>query len=388
MLLRAAAPLTTGLLLLLHSSTSSAKPFTLNTTDLVDSQNGTISKRCDKSCGYYGQICCGADEVCYTDSSNQAQCGSGSNGAVASAAVASGSGSGYWQYYTSVYTETDTVIKTQVYSSFIGSTPAAVVASSTYCPPSAVVTPAVGASPTAVAITCNWSGGESSCGNICCSSGQYCQVSGQCSPSSSSASVSAALRPTSSGMSVVTQQSVSTTTTEPFTPPIATGQNLPVTQTSANTSSGGLSGGAIAGIVIGVLLALVILTLLLLCLCFKAAWDAIVALFGGKKRNNRRRETVEYESYHRSGRGDGRSRTWYGGAANRPGRVERTTTTTTKKGAAAGGLGGLAVAMGLKRKDDRNKRRRRDEKSEYSESSYDSYSGYSDPSELPLRRGI
>ena len=331
--------------LLLHQL-AAASPLSPNA--IVAEQNSTLEKRCANPCGWSGQICCEEGQTCYTDDNNQAQCGSGGQ-ATAAATPASG-GSGYWEYWTSVYTDTE--MKTQVYSSYVGHKTAQ-------------------ATETAAAATCDWNKGESSCGNICCSHGEYCQVHGQCSGTASS--YSAALRPTSSGDSVVTQTSYSTTTTVPFGTPIATGQSASLTA-AESTNGGGLSGGAIAGIVIGVIIAIIILLLLCLIFCFRAAWNGLLAFFGlGKKR--RRHETVEYESYHRSGRGGGGGgRTWYG--APRPRRSERTTTSIKKKsggGPLAAGFGGLATALGFKKRQEDRRRRIRDEKSDYS-SSYGTYS--------------
>ncbi|KAL2430688.1 hypothetical protein ABEF95_012757 [Exophiala dermatitidis] len=77
-----------------------------------DLQN--VQKRCESPCGYYGLLCCGAGEVCYTDANNQAQCGTGP--ATTAAAVG---GSGQWQYYTTTYVETDLKTVTQTFSSYI-----------------------------------------------------------------------------------------------------------------------------------------------------------------------------------------------------------------------------------------------------------------------------
>ncbi|KAI9670688.1 MAG: hypothetical protein M1831_005908 [Alyxoria varia] len=336
--------------LLLHQL-ATASPLSLDTN--AAEQNSTLEKRCANPCGYFEQVCCGQGQTCYTDDNNQAQCGSGGQ-ATAVATPASG-GSGYWQYWTSFYVVTDTETKTQIYSSYVGHLSAQ-------------------ATETAAAAKCDWNQGESSCGNICCSQGEYCQVHGQCSGAASS--YSAPLRPTSSGDSIVTQTSYSTTTTVPFGTPIATGQSAGLTAAEAS-GGGGLSGGAIAGIVIGVIIAIIILLLLCLIFCFRAAWNGLLAFFGlGKTR--RRRETVEYESYHRSGRGGGGGgRTWYG--APRPRRTERTTTTTKKKsggGPLVAGFGGLATALGFKKRQEDRKRRIRDEKSDYT-SSYGTYSDYS-----------
>ena len=372
--------LITTLLFLIFTT---AKPFTIDLTttytvsvpdsptDPNSNQTLLVEERgCANPCGYYGQVCCQSGETCITDSNNEAQCSSGSGGSAGVTTAASGSGSGYWQYYTSTWVETDTVTKTSVYSSFVGGGGAA---SSVWAP----TTPVGGTTATAAAANCNWSSGESSCGNICCPSGQYCQVAGQCAPAAGG-SVSAPLRPTSSGTyTVQTETSFSTTTTEPFISPIATGQSMNVTETSATGGGGGLSGGAIAGIVIGVIAAIILLILLALFLCFRGIWN----LLFGRKRGTRRRETIVEEHIHRSSGGGAASRRWYGGgASSKPPRRVVKEEKTTRRGFGPAALGGgLGAAFGLgkaKRARQERERRRYDEKSDYSSSyGYSYYSG-------------
>lgn len=336
-----------ALLLLLRTSTSAAEPLVGLDEGLVDLQNVTLAKRCENPCGWAGQLCCQSGQTCYTDSNDQAQCG---NSGVMTAAPATQS-PGYWQYWTSTYVETDLVTRTSVYSSYVGAISAGPVTSVW-----------AQASQTAAAPTCPAS--ETACGNICCPSGHYCAVWGQCSPATTIAvSPSAPLRPTSSGAVIVTRTTFATTTTVPFLAPMATGQNVNITSTQE--SSSGLSGGAIAGIVIGVLAAIIILLFICIFFCFKAAWDGLLAIFGlGGRR--RRTEVIE-ESYHRSGdRRD--SRRWPG---NQPSRIARNEKRSGGFGGfapVAAGLTGLAVALGLRRKADR---RRRNEKSDYTASTYD-----------------
>ena len=201
---------------------------------------------CANPCGWSGQLCCASDEACYTDASAQAQCSK----TAATVTSAPASSSGYWQYYTTVYTQTDLVTVTSIYSS------------SWY----ATSTGWAAATSTASA-SCDYTQNESACGDICCASDQYCYASGQCKAAagagssgyystyySSTQSYSAALRPTSSTVVVVTATN-SPTTTVPFVAPVATGANITLTS-AASSNSGGLSGGAIAGIVSGVLFGL------------------------------------------------------------------------------------------------------------------------------------
>lgn len=321
-----------------------------------------------QTCGWSDQLCCASDEACYTDANDQAQCSK------TTAAASAPTNSGYWQYYTTVYTQTDLVTVTSTYSS-------------SWC----ATTTSWAAATSTAAITCNYDQNESPCGDICCASGQYCYVSGQCKAAAgagssgyystyyvSTASASAALRPTSSTVVVVTATN-SPTTTVPYIAPVATGANITLTGSSSH-NSGGLSGGAIAGIVIGVLFGIFLLILLCLFCCFRGIWHAI---FGG----GRRREREEYYESHRHSSGTGAAaaggRTWYG---SRPTRVE---TRREKSGGlfkeglgVAAALAGVAALLGLKRRHDR---RRDDEKSDLSSNYYSYYTSESKSAITSLR---
>ncbi|MGI4850617.1 MAG: hypothetical protein ACRYGR_01570, partial [Janthinobacterium lividum] len=273
--------------------------------------------------------------------------------------------------YTTTYVQTDLETITSVASSYIG----------------AAATTAWVAATTTAAPTCNYNDNESSCGSICCASGQYCVVSGQCAAADSGESseavsyttymttisgstvpYSAPLRPTSSTL-VVQTATASPTTTEAFLAPVATGANITLTPTQAE-SSHGLSGGAIAGIVIGVLLGLALLFLICFYCCIKGLLDGLLALLGLRSKKRRTTETEYVEEYHRHSDGRGGGRTWYG---SKPGRVERRE--EKKSGGfsnllgVGAGLAGLAAVLGLKRRHDR---KNSEKYSDYS-SSYGSY---------------
>lgn len=324
-------------------------------------------------CGYSSQLCCTGGQTCATDANNQAQC----NAAPATAA------GGHWQYYTTIYTQTDLQTITKVVSSYMGGQPATSVAAAT----------------TAI---CNTGMNESPCGNICCASNQYCYSSGQCAPANNGGSsgyassgytaptspgatqtAGAPVQPTSSSTLVVTQTQ-SPTTTIPFETPVATGSNI--TLTSDHMSGGHhLSGGAIAGIVIGVLLGLALLGLICFYCCIKGLLDGLLALFGLGKRKRRTTEIDEYErrSHHTSGGGGG-GRTWYG--ASKPSRVTRVEEKHHEGRNLLGlgaGLAALWAVLGLKR---RRERRKEEEYSEYSYGSsyYDTSASKSYRSEFSL----
>ncbi|KAF7868660.1 hypothetical protein EAF04_005190 [Stromatinia cepivora] len=330
------------LLTLSHSSPVSAGPFPKD--DIHDLGFSYLMDRsCVSYCGTDNQYCCTAGQACYTSSGNIAYCS------------ASSGGSGGWAVYTTTYTETDLHVGTSTYSSYTATTTS-------------------GGS----AAICDTGLGQTSCGPICCASDQMCEFSGQCTARTSSwtytatsGTYSAPLRPT--GGASTSTATVSATTTEPFIPPAtASGSTLPITSRSSNN----LSAGAIAGIVIGTILGVILLLLLCFCCFAKGLWDSVVGIFGGGKSRRQggggvrteRIETVERYSRHGSTVGGAaaarREQTGFLGGvrADKPTRVVET---RKKKSSGLGGLGavgaglvGLAVVLGLKRKEDE----RRDEK--------------------------
>ena len=310
-------------------------------------------------CGYNDQLCCNAGSACYTDYNNQAQCSATASGYVSGSAApaqSSANGGGYWVYITTTTVITNYQTITTVYSSYV--------------PGYASVSAAASVSGNA---RCNFALNQSPCGDICCKANQYCARRNQCSAAAPgqttttangyhpSQSAGAPLRPTSSGV-VVQTATVRPSTTLPFSPPVATGANITMTESAHHS---GLSGGAIAGIVIGVLVGLLILGLICFYCCLKGLLDGCLALFGlGKSR--RRTEVTEYERRtHHSGGG---GRTWYGAA--KPSRVDRREKRESHTGrdllGVGAGLAGLWAILGLKR---RNQRRKEDRYSEYSYSS-------------------
>lgn len=311
-----------------------------------------VRKRCDNPCGYYGQLCCKDSESCYTDANNQAQCGPGQAVPATTAAA-----TGNWEYYTTTYVQTDLKTVTATFSSFVAQSTGS--------------------------LSCTYSLGETACGNVCCLSGQFCQSSGQCVAVGGGSSgyysslytvttvvtntASVPLRPTSNTLVTVTTG----TTTRPFETPVGTNGAIIYGPTASD--SGGLSGGAIAGIVIGVIAGIILLLLLCACLCFKGLIDGILAIFGlGKKRKRTEEEVYVERHSHRSGRSGvhNNRRTWFG---TRPGRTdgveEKKTGGIGRAGWVAATLGGLALFLGMKR------RNRKDDKSSvgYGSSYYSDY---------------
>ena len=343
-------------LLFFATHTSDAKPYPKDVPILERSANASLELRqsCAVPCGYYNQLCCSSNQVCVTDSNNQAQCSDSQQPAAVSVAgggVGGGGNGGQWQMYTTTYVETDLVTVTTTYSLPVGGGGGVTVASpqeTTFC---------------------DTTMGSSMCGGTCCTPGQFCS-NGVCIASGASTPgafvPSAPTRPTSQTVATVVSTGTATTTL-PFQTPIGTDGSA-LTAVSASQTGGGLSGGAIAGIVIGVLFGLLLLFLLCAFLCCRAVFDAI---FG----RNKRRETTTYmESHHHHHGGAPPPRRWFGAL---PGRADRPQRKTSGGGLLGVGalLGTLAVLLGLKRRRDR-----RDEKSSYTGSSY-TYSDYTSASE-------
>ncbi|KAL8736239.1 MAG: hypothetical protein Q9166_000394 [cf. Caloplaca sp. 2 TL-2023] len=358
--------------ILTSAHTTHAKPY-LRKLQLDKNNNNVLGERnCANPCGSESQFCCQASETCVTSGWPPiAQCvaGHGPPQGVSQQQQQQG-GNGQYQLITTTWTETDLILRTSTYSTYLG-----------------VATPTTQQATVATPLSCDTSNGESPCGSLCCAMGQYCQVPGQCAASAGGASgdvssfyyqsvtvATAFARPTSNTIETVTSTG-SATTTVPFVSASAT-QDGATAGMSASTTNNGLSGGAIAGIVIGVLLGIVLLILICACCCFKGLLDGLLAFFGLGPRRRRRQETTYIEEHHSHHAGGG-GRTWFGTA--RPSRIER----PPKKesgglggvGAVAAGLGTLAVILGLKRRRDR-----RDKESYGTRSSY-TYSDYTSASE-------
>ncbi|KAH8724933.1 hypothetical protein GQ44DRAFT_617145 [Phaeosphaeriaceae sp. PMI808] len=317
-----------SLLTVAYLPSTIAKPYPVHIEEFRDLHNASQlapRQQCPEAnlCGFYKQLCCASGQTCGEDSNKQAVCNGGSPG-------------GGWQYVTSKYVETvGLVTHTTVFSTFVGG--------------------AANAAPTA---TCKAS--QSPCGGTsCCDSGYYCATGNTCAPLGGGSSggilptvpgtiaPSAPLRPTNSGLVIVTYTGRPTATV-PFQTPIPTGaMGAPV---PVKSGGGGLSGGAIAGIVIGVILGVLLLLLLCLYCCARALFDTIIAIFGlGKKKRHTHEETTYVEGHHTSGGGR-----WYGaGRPSRPSRVGSEKKSSFGKGmGVAAALGGLALMLGMKKKHD------------------------------------
>ncbi|TVY50127.1 hypothetical protein LOCC1_G000066 [Lachnellula occidentalis] len=341
---------------------------------------------CASYCGAQSQFCCTSGQACTTDNSNVAAC-------VAATSVAVATGANGIPIYTTTWTETDLLTKT----------------STAYSYPTTTATAVAAPAPTAAAI-CTTSLGQTSCGTLCCASGQVCAAANSCSAygstwsyfeyTSAGSSYSAPLRPTSGGVSTATSV-VSATTTQPFqSPATASGSSLPITSAASNN---GLSPGAIAGIVIGTIAGIILLIIICFCCIVRAGFSGLLALFGlGKpRRSTERVETVERYSRHGSGTAASRRNThtgWFGmgGGGRAKPASSRMTSEKKKKSSGMGGMGavgagliGLAVVLGLKRKhDDKKTSQSRHAVSDVSSTYYTntSYTGTSASKQREFRR--
>lgn len=346
-------PTLLSLLSIILSSThiTNAKPYPRDGM-LVEPQHSDddlVKRTCALPCGWSGQLCCSAGQVCFTDSAGQAQCGTSGGGGTQQQNY----NGGQWQLYTTTYVETDFVTRTSVYSSLVGGAAG----------PTVVASPTVQQLPVATSL-CRLDLKESPCGGICCSSVQYCQYQGQCAAvaggqadfSSSylnSVTGSAFIRPTSNGVKTITSTG-SATTTVPFSAPTSRGSTAGL---AATATTNGLSGGAIAGIVIGVLLGIALLLLLCTFFCFRSLADGILAFFGlGRRRRRRTTETTYVEERHSTHGGAGRRRWW----GSRPARIDRPPKRSGGGfggfGTLTAGLGALALVLGLRKRKDRRQK--------------------------------
>ncbi|KAF2741823.1 hypothetical protein M011DRAFT_472761 [Sporormia fimetaria CBS 119925] len=338
-----------------------AKPYPVHIDELRDLhnqlQNDKRQELCAGNyCGDASGLCCTGGQTCGTDPSNGwAMCVGGTaqqpgqwqGEGQPQAQITSG-----WQYWTSTWVETDFVTRTSVYSSWVGGA----------------------AAPTA-ADTC--SAGQQECGGTCCYGGYYCyspekQECRQLGGASSGGVVPIpTATPTPTGVP---------TATLPFTPPIATGvDGVPA---AGQEEGDGLSGGAIAGIVIGVIAGVLLLLFICLYCCAKSALGGLLAMFGigKKKKRHVHEETYIEEHHHHSSAAGGGGRRWYGQAgSSRPARPAPAPKKKGGFGNALGigaALGGLALALGMKRKHDR----KYDDKSTVISGSSEYYSDYTSSS--------
>ncbi|KAL1973244.1 hypothetical protein VTN31DRAFT_5879 [Thermomyces dupontii] len=304
------------------AQTAHSKPFPLPYEGIL-----LEPRQCDNPCGFYGQICCTASQICSTNDQNEAVC------------VDAGT-SESWKVFTTTFTTTGVQTVTSVYSSLITAPPKS-------------------------AGFCDASIGETQCGTVCCDVSETCEK-GVCVKASSSApanqtdTAAPPVRPTDA-----TTVTATPTTTEGFIAPIGTDGEPVVT---AAPSGGGLSGGQIAGIVIGTLAGVTLLVFICFSVCLRGIFDRIMGVFGLGRR--RRTESYVEEHSHVSHHTAPDRRTWFGYRPSEP-RPPR----EKKSGLGFWSwilviAGAIALCLGLKRREER------DEKSDYSSSYYGPGSSY------------
>ncbi|KAI8629265.1 hypothetical protein F5Y19DRAFT_95313 [Xylariaceae sp. FL1651] len=330
-----------------------------------------MPQECSEYCGAANELCCAADEACYTSAGVPACTG-------ATHLLAE-------RDYTTTWTETRTYTST-VSSWYVPTTTAGVGANGAPCEPPA-------------------GSGQIACGVICCASWQYCAYPGQCV---ANAGVSTWSEWTTTGVYVTTQFSApyrptsgpsATQTSEPtgtFASATTTGSSTNPPPVSSTSSS--LSGGAIAGIVVGTIAGVILLLLLCFCCIVRGLWDVFAGIFGGgKKRRESERIDIIEERYSRHGSAAAARpahRTWFGGGGGRP-----STAASRKEKRSGGGWGWLvagagaaALLLGLRRSDKRKASSHKPSRSDWSSSYYtDSYTATSPSEFIPpdkLRRGL
>ncbi|KAI1423053.1 hypothetical protein F5Y12DRAFT_716692 [Xylaria sp. FL1777] len=355
-----------ALLTLLFAALTAAVPYPRDS--LRDNGFGYLMQQeCSEYCGAQNELCCSADEACYT-SAGTPLC-TGRTHLLAE------------RDYTTTWTETLTFTST-ISSWYVPTTTAGVGSGGADCvaPPGS---------------------GEIECGPICCATWQYCATRGQCV---ANPGFSTWTEVVTTGVYVTTQFSApyrptsgpSATQTSPPTGTFASATETATTTSPAavSTANNQLSGGAIAGIVVGTLAGVVLLLLLCFCCIARGLWHVVAGIFGGgkKKRGSERIDIIEERiSRHGSVAAGGRPthRTWFGTGGGRP---QTVTSRKEKKSSGSGlgwliaGVGALAILLGLRRSDKRKSTSHRPSRSEWSSSYYsDSYTATSPSEFLPIR---
>ncbi|KAI3337879.1 hypothetical protein F4824DRAFT_106547 [Ustulina deusta] len=356
-----------ALLTLLFTALTAAVPYPRDS--LRDNGFGYLKpQECSEYCGAENELCCSADEACYTSAGTPACTG-------LTHLLAE-------RDYTTTWTETLTFTST-ISSWYVPTTTAGVGSDGGPCIPPA-------------------GSGEIACGLICCANWQYCAYEGQCL---ANPGFSTWTEVVTTGVYVTTQFSApyrptsgpSATQTSP------TGTFASATETSSSTSpaavstaSNSLSGGAIAGIVVGTIAGVVLLLLLCFCCIARGLWHVVAGIFGGGKKKKRGSERIEVteERYSRHGSTAAAARpahrTWFGGRGGRPStaasRKEKKKSSGSGLGWLVAAIGALTLLLGLRRSDKRKSTSHRPSRSEWSSSYYsDSYTATSPSEFIPVR---
>ncbi|KAF2972910.1 hypothetical protein GQX73_g532 [Xylaria multiplex] len=351
-----------ALIALLFTTLTAAVPYPRDS--LRDNGFGYLKpQECSEYCGAENELCCSADEACYT-SAGTPTC-TGLTHLLAE------------RDYTTTWTETHTYTST-ISSWYVPTTTAGVGSDGAPCVPPE-------------------GSGQIACGKICCANWQYCAYDNQCLANPGYSTYTEVV---TTGVYVTTQFSApyrptsgpSATQSSPTGTFVSATESASSTSTSpaaVSTADNSLSGGAIAGIVVGTIAGVILLLLLCFCCIARGLWHVVAGIFGGgkKKRGSERIEVTE-ERYSRHGSAAAARpthRTWFGGGGGRPSTASRK---EKKSGSGLGWLvaaiGAIALLLGLRRGDKRKSNSHRPSRSDWSSSYYsDSYTATS-PSEFTL----
>ncbi|KAI0109586.1 hypothetical protein GGR51DRAFT_99959 [Nemania sp. FL0031] len=363
--MRLTHPSTAALLALLLAPLTAAVPYPRDS--LRDNGFGYLMPQdCSEYCGAENELCCAADEACYTSAGTPTCTG------LTHLLVE--------RDYTTTWTETRTYTST-ISSWYVPTTTAGVGTNGQDCVPPA-------------------GSGQIACGPICCANWQYCAYSGQCLANPGYSTFTEVV---TTGTYVTTQFSA------PYRPtsgPSSTGSSATGTFASAtesasstspaavSTTSNSLSGGAIAGIVVGTIAGVILLLLLCFCCIARGLWAVVANIFGGgKKRRSSERIEITEERFSRHGSASAAARpthrTWFGGGGG--GRPSGASSRKEKKSGSGMGwliaaIGALAILLGLRRSDKRKPSTHRRSQSNWSSSYYsDSYTRTSPSEFIPVR---
>lgn len=330
-----------------------------------------MPQECSEYCGSGNELCCSADEACYTSAGTPTCTG------LTHLLVE--------RDYTTTWTETKTYTST-ISSWYVPTTTAGVGSNGGPCVPPE-------------------GSGQIACGPICCANWQYCAYEGQCvaNPGYSTytevvttgvyvtTQFSAPYRPTSGPSATDT----GATGTFASATESATGTNPPAVSTTNNS----LSAGAIAGIVVGTIAGVILLLLLCFCCIARGLWHVVAGVFGGGKKKRRSSERIEvteegYSRHSASGAAAVRPahRTWFGGGGGggRPSGAGSRKEKKSDGGSLAwlfAAIGALAILLGLRRSDKRKPTgSSRPSRSDWSSSYYSDSFTRDSPSEfIPVR---
>ena len=139
------------------------------TTTTISFETPVATSVCPNPCGWNGQLCCVEGETCYTDANNQAQCRISPTQTFPSCPL--------WTTSTqTIETTFSTTVEFVVTYTRTESGILNIIRTASW---QIEPRPTDCCSPP-IPQGCNYALGETPCGDICCTSGQYCQFAGSC----------------------------------------------------------------------------------------------------------------------------------------------------------------------------------------------------------------